>query len=153
VSLAAIFSALYAVLVYLFAPVSFYALQFRLAGILRPSIAKRWSLAVGYALGVLIGNLFSPFISSYELIFMPIMSLLAGCLGYTVARRFDGNYFVAGSIIATVIPISVSWMLFQLFHLPVPVSLPSLFISEQIICVIGAIMFRAIEARYPYWWK
>ena len=60
-SLVAVFAALYAVLVYLFAPVSFYVLQFRVAGVLRPSIARKWVLSVGYAIGVVIGNIFSPF--------------------------------------------------------------------------------------------
>jgi len=41
VSLVAIFASIYVVLVYGFAPISFYALQFRVAGVIRPAIAKK----------------------------------------------------------------------------------------------------------------
>jgi len=150
-SLVAVFAALYAVLVYLFAPISFYALQFRIAGILRPGIARKWVLAIGYAIGVVIGNFFSPFSGPYELVFMPIMSFLAGSLGYLAARPLRNNYFVAGAVIAAIISISVSWILNQLFNLPLFVTLPYLFISEQAVCLIGAIVFKLIETRFKWW--
>lgn len=151
-SLVTVFAALYAVLVYVFAPISFYALQFRVAGVLRPAIARRRILAIGYAIGVVIGNLFSPFVGIYELLFMPFMSFVAGILGYLVAKRFNQNYFIAGLVIAIIIPLSVSWMLDQLFHTPMFVTFPYLFISEQIICFLGACIFKAIETRFV-WWK
>ena len=150
-SLVAVFAALYALLVYLFAPVSFYALQFRVAGALRPGIARKWVLAVGYAVGVVVGNLFSPFVGLFELLFMPIMSFIAGILGYLAAKPFRKNYFVAGAVIATVISISVSWMLNQLFNLAIFMTLPYLFLSEQIVCLIGASTFQLIEKRFKWW--
>lgn len=149
-SLMAIFAALYATLVYVFAPISFYALQFRVAGVLRPSIARKWIFAIGYAIGVVVGNVFSP-LGAYDIFFMPIMSLIAGLLGYLVAKPFKQNYFVAGGVIATIIPISVSWMLGQVFNQPVITTLPYLFISEQIICLIGASVFKLVETRYKWW--
>ena len=150
-SLVAIFAALYAALVYVFAPISFYALQFRVAGVLRPAIARKWILAMGYAIGVVVGNIFSPFVGIYELLFMPVMSLVAGILGYSLARRFNGNYFISGAVIATVIALSVSWMLFQLFNLPIIATLPYLFVSEQIVCFMGAGIFKVIETRVKWW--
>lgn len=150
-SLLAVFAALYAALVYVFAPVSFYALQFRVAGVLRPAIAKKWTLAVGYALGVVIGNIYSPFVGVYELVFMPVMSGVAGILGYAVAKQFNQNYFVAGAVIATIIPLSVSWMLYQLFTVPILATFPYTFLSEQLICLLGAGLFRAIETRFVWW--
>jgi len=146
----AIFASLYATLVYLFAPISFYALQFRIAGILRPSIARGWILAFGYAIGVLVGNIFSPFTGPYELIFMPTMSFFAGILGYLAAKPFKNNYFITGAVIATIISISVSWMLYQLFNLPMFATLPYLFISEQTVCFIGATMIKLIETRFKW---
>lgn len=150
-SILAVFAALYAALVYVFAPISFYALQFRVAGVLRPAIAKKWTLAIGYALGVVIGNIFSPFVGVYELVFMPVMSGVAGILGYVVAKQFNQNYFIAGAVIATIIPLSVSWMLYQLFTVPILATFPYTFLSEQLICVLGAGVFRAIEARFVWW--
>lgn len=147
----AVFASLYAAMVYLFAPISFYALQFRVAGILRPGIARKWILTLGYAIGVIIGNVLSPFAGAYELIFMPIMSFLAGTIGYMVAKLFNHNYFIAGGIIATIISMSVSWMLSQLFGLPILTTLPYLFISEQIVCLIGSFLFKLIETKFKWW--
>lgn len=150
-TIVAIYAALYAALVYVFAPISFYELQFRVAGVLRPGIAKKWILAMGYAIGVVIANLFSPFVGVYELVFMPVMSFVAGILGYALATKFNKNYFVTGIVIGTIIPFSVSWMLFQLFELPMIATFPYLFVSEQIVCFIGSLVFKAIETRIEWW--
>ena len=151
ISLVAIFSALYVTLVIVFAPFSFYAIQFRIAGVIRPGIARKQVLSVGYAIGVLVANFFSPFAGFHELLFMPLMSLIAGILGYYLAKPFKNNYFVAGIVIAVIIPISVSWMLNQLFGLPIVATLPGLIISEQIINGIGSVLFKLIESRYEWW--
>jgi uncharacterized membrane protein len=152
-ALVTIYAALYAALVFVFAPISFGPLQFRVAGTLRPGIARKWILAVGYALGVIVGNLFTPFPLYYELLFMPVMSLIAGLIGYFIARWFKNNYFIAGAIIATIISVSVSWMLSQplVQNVPMIVTLPYLFIAEQIICLIGAGIFKLIETRFTWW--
>jgi len=151
VALVSIFASLYAVLVYLFAPLSFYALQFRVAGILRPAIARKWVLSIGYAIGVVVGNLFSPFSGPYELVFMPLVSLVAGVAGFIVARRFGGNYFIAGAIVAIIVPAGVSWMLNQLFGVPMLATFPYLLVSEQIVCLVGALIFKFIEIRFKWW--
>jgi uncharacterized membrane protein len=150
-ALITVFAPLYAALVCIFAPISFFELQFRVAGVLRPGIAKKWVLAIGYALGVVIGNLFSPFVGVYELLFMPVMSLVAGMLGYFAAKKFGNSYFVCGAVIATIISLSVSWMLLQLFELPILATLPYLFVSEQIVCLLGSVVFKAIETRVRWW--
>jgi uncharacterized membrane protein len=150
-SLIAVFASLYAVLSYMFAPISFFGLQFRIAGIIRPAIARKRTLAVGYAIGVAVGNIFSPFVGLHELVFMPLMSLLAGVLGHLIARKFDSNYYVAGVIIATIIPLSVSWMLNQLFNLSILATLPFLLISEQTVCFIGAGALRFVDTRFKWW--
>jgi len=152
VALISIFAALYAALTFILAPVSFYALQFRVSGILRPAIARKWILSIGYGIGVVVANLASPFAGPYELVFMPIASVLAGLAGFIIAKRFNGNYFIAGAVIATIIPTAVYWMLNQLFGLPFITTFPYLLISEQIICLIGAFVFQLIDTRYK-WWK
>lgn len=153
VALVALWAALYAVLVLIFAPISFQALQFRVAGILRPAIAKKWILVFGYVIGVVVGNVFSPFVGFWELVFMPIMSLVAGTLGYLAAKlasKYD--YYVCGAVIAIIIPLAVSYMLNQLFGLPMLATFPMLLVSEQIVNFIGATLFKAIEKRWV-WWK
>ena len=144
------FAALYAALVYVFAPISFMALQFRVAGVIRPAIAKKWKLAIGYGIGAVVGNLFSPFVGPWDLIFMPVMSIVAGLLGYLVSKKFGNNYFICGIVIATVIPLSLAFMLMQ-FGEPFLVTLPYLLIADQIVCLIGSVMFKVIETRYKWW--
>jgi uncharacterized membrane protein len=151
VTLVAIFAALYAVLGVVFAPIGFLALQFRIAGIIRPAVAKKPILIVGYTIGVFITNLFSPFTGFLELVFMPLMSLVAGLAGYYAAKFFGKSYMVAGAVIAVIIPISVSWMLNQLFELPIVATLPGLLVSEQIVNGLGSILFMAVDSRYRWY--
>ena len=150
-SLITVYAALYAAMVVVFSPISFAALQFRVAGVLRPGIAKKRELAIAYAVGVVVANVFSPFAGIYELLFMPVMSLISGLVGYELAKRFNANYYVCGAVIAIIIPLSVSWMLGQLFNLPYAATLPGLLISEQIINALGATVFKLIEPRYRWW--
>ena len=151
VTLTAIFAALYVALGMVFAPISFLALQFRIAGVIRPAIAKKPLLVVGYAIGVVITNFFSPFAGFLELVFMPLMSIVAGLAGYYAAKSFGKSYVVAGAVIAVIIPISVSWMLNQILELPIAVTLPGLLLSEQIVNALGSIVFRAVDTRYRWY--
>jgi uncharacterized membrane protein len=151
VTLTAIFAALYVALGMVFAPISFLALQFRIAGVIRPAIAKKPLLIVGYAIGVVITNFFSPFAGFLELVFMPLMSIVAGLAGYFAAKSFGKSYVVAGAVIAVIIPISVSWMLNQILELPIAVTLPGLLLSEQIVNALGSIVFRAVDTRYRWY--
>jgi len=150
-SLITLYAALYAVLVLVFQPISFYAAQFRIAGVLRPGIARKRELAIGYAVGTVVANVFSPFSGTYELLFMPVMSLIAGLVGYEVAKRFNGNYYACGVVIACIIAASVAFMLNQLLGLPILVLLPGLLVAELVINIIGAVLFKMIESRYVWW--
>ncbi|MCR6691715.1 MAG: QueT transporter family protein [archaeon YNP-LCB-003-016] len=154
VALISLYAALYATLVYIFTPISFQALQFRVAGILRPAIAKKWKLAIAYAIGVIAGNIVSPFVGAWELVFMPIMSFISGILGYLAGRLYRKlDYYICGVVIALIIPLSVSFMLNQLFNLPMTLTFPMLLVSEQIVNFIGATIFKFIEQRFGDWWK
>jgi len=150
ISLVAVYAALYAALVIVFSPISFGVMQFRLAGVIRPGIARMRVLAVGYALGVVVGNLMSPFAGIYELLFMPVASLVAGLVGYKVAKRLGGSYWTCGLVIAIIIPICVSWMLLQFFGLPIGLTLPGLLASELVINLLGAGIFTVLERRMKW---
>jgi uncharacterized membrane protein len=151
-ALTTIYAALYAALVIVLSPISFGLAQFRIAGALRPAIAKKWILAFGYGIGVLAANFFSPFAGPWDLVFMPIMSVVAGIAGYLVAKRFNGNYFISGAVTATVIAICLSFMFEQLGIAPMVVAVIPLFMVEQAVCIIGSIVFLLIGKRYQ-WWK
>jgi len=83
---------------------------------------------------------------------MPVASLLAGLAGYVVAKKFSGNYFITGAVIALIIPVCVSWMLSQTQGVPMIATLPYLLVAEQVVCLIGALVFKAIDIRFK-WWK
>jgi len=150
-ALTIIFAALYAVLVIIFSPIAFGVAQFRIAGALRPAIAKKWILSLGYGLGVLVGNFFSPFAGPWDLLFMPIMSVIAGLAGFFVAKRFKQNYFISGAITAIIITLSLSFMFEQLGISPFLVALPMLLVTELASCIIGAVVFMLIDKRFKWW--
>lgn len=147
-----IFASLYVALVIILTPISFQAIQFRLAGMLRPGIAKKKILVIGYSMGVFIANFFSPFAGFHELIFMPIMALISGLTAYEIAKLFDHSYFIAGVVIAVIISVSVSWMLNQLFQLPIIATLPGIMLSEVTVNILGYFMYKLIDTRYSIWY-
>jgi uncharacterized membrane protein len=150
-ALTTIYAALYAALVYVTIPFSFGVAQFRIAGALRPGIAKKWFLAIGYGLGVVVANIFTPFPGPWDLVFMPVMSLIAGLAGYLVAKQFNHNYFISGAVTAAIIAVSLSFMFGQLGIAPMLVALPYLFVVEQVVCLIGAFAFQVIDKRFKAW--
>jgi uncharacterized membrane protein len=147
----AVFAALYAVLVWLFQPISFAAVQFRVAEGLKPAIAKRWTLAIAFGIGNFLGNLISPFAGIYELGFLPLMNVIGGLLAYAIARIFGKNYFVAALVYAPVIALSVSWMLHALFNLPLEGLIPLLLAAELATMIGGAVVFRLVERRWKWY--
>jgi uncharacterized membrane protein len=151
-ALTTIYAALYAALVVVLSPISFGVAQFRIAGALRPAIAKKWVLAFGYGLGALVGNFFSPFAGPWDLIFMPIMSVAAGLAGYFVAKRFGGNYFVSGVVTAVIIALSLSFMFEQLGISPFLLAIGPLLATEFAAILIGGVVFSLIDKRFK-WWK
>ncbi len=150
-ALTTVYASLYAALVFVAVPYSFGVAQMRVAGVLRPAIAKKWILAVGYAVGVLVANVFSPFAGPWDLVFMPLMSLLAGLAGYLVAKPFRGNFFISGAVTAAIIAASLSFMFTQFGMGPMLLTFPYLFIVEEFLCFIGAIVFTVADRRYPTW--
>ena len=77
--------------------------------------------------------------------------MIAGLFGYEIARRFNNCYYICGVVIAVIIPLSVSWMLMQLFALPMMVTLPGLIVSEQVVNLLGATIFKLVDSRYKWW--
>jgi len=143
-----VFAALYAVLVWVFQPISFMALQFRVAEALKPAVAKKWVLMFAFAIGNFLGNLVSPFAGIYELAFMPLMNVVGGLLAWKLSR---GNYFVAGAVYSLIIALSVSYMLSQLFNIPFLILIFPLIATELIAMTLGATIFKTIEKRFKWY--
>jgi small basic protein len=83
------------------------------------------------------------------------MSVVAGLVGYLAAKPFKGksNYFVCGAVTAAIIAVSLSFMFEQLGIVPsMFLALPYLFVVEEAVCVVGALIFSLIDTRFK-WWK
>jgi uncharacterized membrane protein len=50
-----------------------------------------------------------------------------------------------------VIALSVSFMLEQLLTIPMFITFPMLLVSELILSIIGAVIFKLIERRWVWW--
>ncbi len=87
VAIVAIIGALYAVLVIIFLPISFYFPQVRVADCLIPQafIFGLWG-AAGVSIGCLMGNFYGGLLG-FDLIGGPIANLLAGYIGYQIEKR------------------------------------------------------------------
>ena len=144
----ATFAALYAVVTWLFAPISYFAVQFRVSEALKPAIAKRRELAVAFMIGNFIGNIVSPFGGAGELLFMPVMNLIGGLVTFYVSRK---NYWVASIMYGLIIAGSVSFMLYQFFNIPIVGSLPFLIVSELVVMLLGASGYTLIDKRWKWW--
>ncbi len=83
--------------------------------------------------------------------FMPLMNVVGGLLAFAAAKLFKGNYLIAAVVYATVIGLSVSWMLHVLFGIPLEFLIPALLASEQIIMIAGAVLFWLLEKRWKWY--
>jgi uncharacterized membrane protein len=147
-ALITVFASLYAILTWILAPISFWALQFRVSEALKPAVAKKKQLCIAFMVGNFLANLLSPFAGIFELVFMPVVgNLFVGYLAHKLSR---GNYWIAGLIFSTGVSCCVSWMLQQLFTLPMLVTLPMLWLSETIAMTLGSIVFGIIERRWRW---
>ena len=143
-----VIAALYAVLVVVFAPISFAAMQFRVAELLKPIVIKRKHTVWGIGLGNLVGNLAG---GSYggvlELTLMPITCVVCGFVCWYVGNQKFKLAPYAGSLLyAMGTAFSVAFMLTKVTNLPFPVLFPSIAISEVMLLLIGTpIMTRISE--------
>lgn len=97
VALAAVLAALYAADVVFFAPISFQAVQIRVADALLPlSIIFGWPAVAGLTLGVLVGNFYASPFGGVDIIGGTIANLVATALAWYIGRRrFSGAWLVA----------------------------------------------------------
>lgn len=81
----AIIAALYAMLTYALAPISYGAIQLRAAELLKPLALYNPIFALGFGLGNFIANLGSPF-GAWDFIVMPFVDIVAALLCWKMRR-------------------------------------------------------------------
>ena len=86
VVLVAILAALYAVLTWGVAPISYGPIQFRVSEVLKVFVLFDPWLVLGIGIGTLFANLTSPFVGPWELVWMPFTDMAGGLLAWALYR-------------------------------------------------------------------
>jgi len=149
-----VFASLYAVLTWIFAPISYQVFQFRVSECLKSIVVRRKVLIPAFVIGNFLSNLMSPFIGVWELIWMPLMNLFGGYTAWYIGCKLKGikGMAIGGLLFAIWITFGVSFMLHILFGLPLHLLFVYILIPETILIVgFSPVMSRVadtIEKRY-----
>ena len=153
ISLAIVFSSLYAVLVIVLAPISFGPIQLRVADCLIPLTALfGWSVIAGVSVGCFIGNAYL-WMGPQDVILGTIANLIAATIIFMLRKR----QFIAcvlGSLPIGVIVGSYLWLFFgfeaEIFGLQLPVvgaMIASITISTLIaVAGIGYVILKTLSS-------
>lgn len=136
-----IVAALYAVLTWALAPISYAHVQFRVSEILKSAVIWEPHLILAFVIGNFVSNLASPYAGPWELGFMPFANLLGATVCYLVGRRWP---WFGAALYALIIASAVSFMLSILVHAPFVVLFPGLMASEGILIVGGVPVMKEV---------
>jgi len=140
VSLTAVFGALYASLVVLFLPISFFEIQVRVADALIPlSIVFGWPVILGVTLGNIIANFFGG---------LGVIDIIGGTLANFTASYLA--YKTRNTVIpAITIALIVGSYLSLLFDLPLWMMVLSVLVGSLIsVTLLGTMLIKAIRSVY-----
>ncbi len=108
----AIIGALYAVFTIVIAPFSYGPIQFRVSEIFKVFVLVDPVYALGIGIGTFFGNLASPFVGPWELVFMPLTDIAGGVIAYFLFRWMGKRLpLVALGVYAITTSLSVGLML------------------------------------------
>lgn len=145
VAITAITASLYISLGYVFQPISFYGIQFRVAElIVGMCIIFPWEGLIGKVIGVFFVNLASP-LGPIDLLstFVNIPALY--CI--VLLRNMKLLKYLGGIIYSAIISLYVATVLNFAFGLPISLSFIQVLISEVILSIIGILLFDIIKYR------
>jgi uncharacterized membrane protein len=145
VALTAMTAALYIALGYLFQPVSFLGIQFRVAElIVGMCIIFPWEGLIGNVIGVFFVNLTSP-LGPIDLISCIINIPALYCIVFLRNRKF--LKYLGGVLYAIIISIYVAIVLNYAFGLPIWLMFVQVLIAEIILATLGILLFDSIQMR------
>ncbi len=131
-------AAMYVVLT-IFNPFSYDAIQFRISEILVFLCFYRKDYSIGLILGCFISNLFSPMML-YDITFGTFATILA-----VVCIMFSKNIYIASIFPVIFNGIIVAFELFLAFKQPFLISMGSVALGEAVVMVVGVIVFKLLE--------
>jgi len=145
----ATFAALYAVLTWVFAPISYQVFQFRIAECLKSIVVDRKHLIWAFVLGNALSNVFSPFVGMWELLWMPLVNVAGAGSAWMIGHRIQGTRGLAigGAIYAIWVAFGVSFMLFMLFNVPLLPTFVYLLIPEITLIVGFSPIMKRVNER------
>lgn len=134
----AVLAALYAVFTVGIAPLSYGPVQFRVAEALKVFVLFDPLYALGIGIGTFFGNLASPFVGPWELVFMPLTDMAGGLLAWFIYRLLRRRWPVVPlAIYAITTSLSVGLMLTMLGEGGFSVLAGSVAASELVILIAG----------------
>lgn len=128
-----VIAALYVVLTIAVSPLAYGVLQFRISELLKPLALHGKKYVIALTLGLILANLFSPFLGIFELLLMPAACLIGGEITYRL-RRWP---VVAMTIYSIIISIGVALTLHIMANLPFLPTLAAVWIPEVILMQLG----------------
>ena len=146
VALTAITAALYTALGYIFQPISFLGLQFRVAElIVGMCILFPFEGLIGKVLGVFFVNLTSP-LGPIDLISCIVNIPAIYCIIFFRDKKL--LKYLGGVLYAIMISIYVAIVLNFAFGLPIWLSFIQVLIAEVILATLGIVIFEIIKSRF-----
>jgi len=147
VAITAIVAALYVVLGYIFQPISFLGLQFRIAELI-VGFCIVYPLAglLGNVIGVFFVNLSSP-LGPLDLLSVLINIPALYCIIFFRNKKY--LKYLGGILYALIISLYVAWILNFILGLPFLLMFIQVFISEIILASLGIYIFNYIGKHLP----
>ena len=140
----AVIAAAYAALTVYLAPMAFGPYQLRVSEMLKPLVIWEPHLIPAFVLGNFLGNLTSPFVGPWELLWMPFANLVGGWAAWRLGRAYGA--YLGATAYAVVIAAAVTVMLSAILHASVRALFPPLLISEILLIVLGVPVMQPVHA-------
>ena len=143
------FATLYAVVTWVFAPISYQVLQFRLSECLKSIVVRRRHLIWAFVVGNALSNVMSPFIGPWELLWMPFVNVLGAGSAWALGHRFQSvkGLALGGAVYAIWVASGVSFMLYWLFGAPAILTFIYILIPEAILIVGFSPIMNQVNER------
>jgi uncharacterized membrane protein len=145
VALTAITAALYVALGYVFQPINFYGIQFRVAElIVGMCLLFPMEGMLGKVIGVFFVNLSSPFVP-FDLLSTIVNVPALYCI--IIFRNKIVLKYLGGVLYAIIISLYVAILIYFMASAPIWITFIQVFISEVILASLGILLFTIIKVR------
>ena len=155
IAIIAITAALYTVLGFLFQPISFLELQFRVAELMVGMVILfPIPGLIGKVIGVFFVNMTSPMLP-WDFISCAVNIPALFCIILSNKSEKYGKYlrYVGGTCYALIISIYVAWLIGMYYTIPIeffPLNVLFIFVAESILANLGIYIFTIIDNRVDF---